>query len=58
MAGPLILVREIRKLREGLYQVLQQHKGAAQAEQFEQGLELAKARQSIQGISAGMRTAG
>ena len=34
MAGPLILVREIRQLREGLYQVLQEQEGAAQAETY------------------------
>ena len=44
MAGPLILVREIRQLREGLYQVLQEQEGAAQAELVEHVLELAKAR--------------
>ena len=44
MAGPLILVREIRQLREGLYQVLQEQEGAAQAELGEHVLELAKAR--------------
>ena len=44
MAGPLILVREIRQLREGLYQVLQEQEGVAQAELVEHVLELAKAR--------------
>ena len=58
MVGSLILVREIRKFREGLYQVLRGQKGAALVKRVEHVFELAKARQSIHGISAGMRPKG